>query len=472
MNNFSKNTPDFTNTDTVRSNPYMKKISNQKYQSVKRAEINSSFTKQDIDDLKNMELNTFKNIYETSITSNQNMDSLLKIHFDSKSNISTNQNQSLHDVNVKSNTIQNQITDKKEIIDPTACIENPNQPLNEIITFADSYPKLETLDSISDVIESAILSNDGSGVIKKINGMRIIEPNFLSLLNATKEKYKQRSDEIKSLDLAFDREYKKGIMFQGGSGVGKTLLCLYYATMRKLPCVFLSCHSGITKDELIGSYQLVDNNSAYVLGELIQAIICANNSPEKKAVLVLDELNCLNSDTMKILNEMLRFKDGIIIPELGIKYRLNPDCKILVLATGNPLSYQGVNELNAELESRFEIIQVPDLSSEELRDLINTDYKIDSEFLDNLIRLKEMIVEANVDSKLDKGFDTREFVKVIDQYSQLTSNGYTHERATIKAITSCLYGKFSISDDDDQTRFVRETIESTLGIQQKELSWF
>jgi MoxR-like ATPase len=460
-----QHTPDFSSKDTVRNNSYMKKISNQKHQTLKRLEsikIDSKI----IDQVRNMELNKFKNAYETSLNSNQTLDQILL--------------SSLNQTSQTDNTVNQ---DSVQSIEESNIIQTDQ---NKISTFADNLEADDqtqqgdmqdnTQESMQDqtvkhygMIEK---TKDGSGIIKRINGVRIIEPSYQTLLNATKETYKQRSDEIKQLDLAFDREYKKGILFQGGSGVGKTLLSLYYASIRKLPCVFLSCHSGITKDELIGSYQLVDNNSAYVLGEIIQAIVCANNSPHKRSVLILDELNCLTSDTQKILNEMLRFKDGITIAELGIKYKLNPDCKILVLATANPLSYQGTNELNAELESRLEIIEVPDLSSNELRDLITTDYNLDSEFLDNMIRLKEMIVEYNTDSKLDKGYDTREFVKTIDQYTQLIKNNYDHDTAIRKSITSCLYGKFSISDDDEQSKTVRETIESCLAIDPSDLKWF
>ena len=463
-------TPDFNPNDTVRSNPYKKKISNEKQKFTKFFE--TSLDSLQLEKLKNMDLNLFKNCYETSMTTNRSLFDLVLGNLNGSKSNQTRQTQTTQTTQTTKDQTSNGFT-FADLLD-----EDSNNSSSD--KDSDTDPVADSNNSSSDkdnddsnkLVLDLDMGNDQDSNILIHNGIRIVYPDYKTMLNATKETYHQRSDEIKQLDLAFDRDYKKGILFIGGSGIGKTLLSLYYATLRKIPCVFMSCHSGITKDELIGSYQLVNGNSAYVLGEIIQAIICANDSPNKRSILILDELNCMQNDTQKILNEMLRFKDGISIPELGLKFKLKPDCKVLVLATSNPLSYSGTNELNPELESRFEIIPVPDLTSDELKQMINNKYKIDSSLLDNLIRLKEMINEAHSEQSIEKNFDPREFEKLVNQYTQLTDNKYDHNTALRKSLVSCLYGKFTISEDPDQTKFVYEQIESIFGIQKNELNWF
>jgi len=132
-----------------------------------------------------------------------------------------------------------------------------------------------------------------------------------------------------------------------------------------------------------------------------------------------------NSIVDKILS--FEWKKNNLLNKLKLVYKLRKEKYDLALITA------GTNPLNAELVSRFEIVEVPDLTKDELRDHINDQYDIDGEFLEVMLRLKEQIVDFNKDLKLDMGYDSREFVKTIDQYTQLRSNNYDHETAIIRS---------------------------------------
>ena len=460
----------------------MKKYSNQKSQFLKK--YTQVLKADQVSLIKIMDLNVFKKLSEIHDQSNESLFDLVNNKINTSNKQTMTQTATTNQDDTATSKQDDTATSQQ---DDTATSQQ--DPDDQVSTFADLFADQDdtatSQQDPDDQDDTATIPKYGSSNNQDINdlakkniqkaidqGIQIIEPDYRALLNATNEKYMQRGNEFKNIDMAFEMNYKKGLLFAGGSGIGKTLMGLYYSTIRKYPCVFMSCHSGITKDELIGSYQLVNGSSAYVLGEIIQAIICANASPTKRSLLLLDEINCLESSTMKILNEMLRFKDGIVIPELGIKYKLNEGCQVLVFCTANPLSYSGTNELNPELESRLEIIKLNDLSSDELKDLVNDGYKIDSTLLDNLIRLKELIDESNRESKLDKGFDTREFIKMIDHYSVKRKNNIDHDQAISSALFNCLYGKFTLSDDPDQMVFVNETVESCLGFNVKDYNFF
>jgi len=440
----------------------MKKYSNQKSQFLKK--YTQVLKADQVSLIKIMDLNVFKKLSEIHDQSNESLFDLVN------NKIKTNNIQT----QTKTQTPdQDSIADQDQTFTFVDLLDSDQDSIatSQPTKTATSQPDQDSIADQDQTLEKLTKENIQKAIDQ---GIQIIEPDFKSLLNATDQKYMQRGNEFKKIDLSFEMDYKKGLLFSGGSGIGKTLMGLYYSTIRNYPCVFMSCHSGITKDELIGSYQLVNGSSAYVLGEILQAIICANDpaNKTKRSVLILDEINCLESSTMKILNEMLRFNDGLVIPELGIKYKLNPDCHVLVFATANPLSYSGTNELNPELESRLEIIKLNDLTSDELKDLVNDGYKIDSSLLDNLIRLKELIDESNRESKLDKGFDTREFIKMIDHYSVMRKNNFDHDESIKDSLFACLYGKFTLSDDPDQMVFINETIESCLGFNVKDHNFF
>ena len=87
-------TPDFNPNDTVRPNPYKKKISNEKQKFTKFFE--TSLDSLQLEKLKNMDLNLFKNCYETSMTTNRSLFDLVLGNLNgSNNNISTINNNTI-----------------------------------------------------------------------------------------------------------------------------------------------------------------------------------------------------------------------------------------------------------------------------------------------------------------------------------------------------------------------------------------
>lgn len=300
-----------------------------------------------------------------------------------------------------------------------------------------------------------------------MNGsLKIQSPSYQEFLNASNEVYNIRFGEDKLITRWLRQLRSKAVLVVGGSGIGKTAFAKHHATKEGSPCLFFSCHSGITQDELCGSMQLVNNSSVYILGSIFQAIEVANQSPNKRAYLILDELNTLTPEAQKNLNEKLNFHEGVYNETLGMKFKLNSDCEILVYATANPSSYAGTYDLNRELKSRFKIFQWPDFTDSQLTQIIKAQYKtIEDSTIENILQLRSKIKNAEKESKLNEGLDPREILRFCETYEDIRSNDKgTHEEALLIASKEDLFGKFAITDDEDQIRLIKELIESDLGV--------
>jgi len=159
------------------------------------------------------------------------------------------------------------------------------------------------------------------------------------------------------LDIAQNKEIPN-ILIEAGKGTGKTTLAYELATLLKetygkCNIISISCSSGLREGDLRGRYQLsVDENgkeiSIFVAGILIEAIQSALR--DGVAVLYLDELNALEPELQKMLNSLLDARR--CLSANGHMFRVG-DARLIVVATQNPSTYSGVQELNEDLRSRF-----------------------------------------------------------------------------------------------------------------------
>lgn len=251
-----------------------------------------------------------------------------------------------------------------------------------------------------------------------------------------------------------------GIIAEGSAGTGKTLCGKTFAHKNDLPLIFVPCNEYMTDSKLIGTWQLKNGESVYCLGAIPTAIECANKSKNKEALLLLDELNTLNTATQKILNETLNVSTGVIVPALNKVFKLDPDAKLYIYATQNPTLYSGTNELNKELQSRFHIVKWSDLNEEQTKELLKK-YNIEEEIITRVLELKAKIKTAYEAQTLNDIMDTRELVKFCKVLNYLR-----HSKTKDDPLTHALkllVGKFSVNQDSQ--KFVYELIEGIFSIE-------
>ena len=300
-------------------------------------------------------------------------------------------------------------------------------------------------------------TTNGSDNNDKIKILDVDPSEYVIALN---EKYIERNGEKKEAERHMKLDRSLAIV--GDSGIGKSLFVKSIASENKIPIVKVQCHDKMTDKEMFGTTQLKNGESIFVLGFLPTGIELANKSPNKKAIILLDEVNCLDSATQKILNESLNFRHGIVVPKLNKQYKLNSDSQILVIATMNPSHYLGTNEINAELKSRFNWRKWDDLTDDQTHKLLKV-YKLESDLIEKLIHFKNQVKSAHQSQTLDHPIDTREIVKFCVFYSDMVKD-MSHDEALKEALTLCLAGKYLASANEDHVRLIREMIESSFAV--------
>ena len=158
--------------------------------------------------------------------------------------------------------------------------------------------------------------------------------------------------------------FEENVIIGGDKGIGKTLSVVTFASLTQTPIVIQNC-SETTKDtDLLGGWVLRGEETLWVLGKLPTAIEVANEVG--KAILLLEEVNALTPQVQKILNPLLDFRRELEVPRLGRKFSLNTGVKLWCVGTMNPSVYGGTYDLNEDLKSRFEELEVtyPDHGAE------------------------------------------------------------------------------------------------------------
>ena len=143
----------------------------------------------------------------------------------------------------------------------------------------------------------------------------------------------------------------KNLILEGPHGLGKTLLFATQASKNKIPLIQMDCSENTKRHDLIGRFVIIGNDVSYQLGFMPTAFELANKYGF--AVACLEEINALNPNMQKVLNQLVDWREHCYIPEMHKTYSLNPGAKLMICGTMNPSTYGGTFDLNQDLKSRF-----------------------------------------------------------------------------------------------------------------------
>ena len=188
------------------------------------------------------------------------------------------------------------------------------------------------------------------------------------------------------------------------------------------------------EDDLIGGFRLVDGNTVWHNGPVIEAL-------ERGAVLLLDEID-LASNKILCLQSVLEGK-GVFLKKIG-KF-VKPAAGFTVVATANTKGkgsddgrFVGTNVLNEAFLERFPVTfeqNYPHPQTEQkMLDLLSDD----KEFNKRLCDWADIIRKTFFDGGIDEVISTRRLVHIIQAYKIFGNRA--------KAITTC------ISRFDDETK--------------------
>lgn len=150
--------------------------------------------------------------------------------------------------------------------------------------------------------------------------------------------------------------FNSPLLLKGPKGDGKSLSVISWGAANNIPIVIQECSEDTKKYDLQGSQSLIGDETIYVLGCIPTAIDVANEVGH--CILLFEELNALTPQVQKQLNAVTDFRKESSLPAIGRTYRLKEGARIWVVGTMNPSTYAGSYDLNEDLKSRFEEIEV------------------------------------------------------------------------------------------------------------------
>ncbi|MCK9272738.1 AAA family ATPase [Candidatus Gracilibacteria bacterium] len=164
----------------------------------------------------------------------------------------------------------------------------------------------------------------------------------------------------KVISLASDQLIRQdGIgILEGEAGVGKNVLIDIFAYYTNRPVFKFACNARTSKEELTYLW-LIDKDGTYKLHSKVYEAI---KTPG--AILILDEINTLPPDVLKLLNGLFDYNRTLTMPYDNEHIKAHPD--VIIFGTQNPTHYLGTKPLPQDTGSRAnpEIINYPILDGE------------------------------------------------------------------------------------------------------------
>ena len=228
------------------------------------------------------------------------------------------------------------------------------------------------------------------------------------------------------------------IFISGFSGNGKTYSVEQSCAQLGRELIRVNITIETDEDDLLGGFRLVDGNTVWHNGPVIEAL-------ERGAVLLLDEID-LASNKILCLQSILE-GSGVFLKKIG-KY-VNPAEGFNVVATANTKGkgsddgrFIGTNILNEAFLERFPITFEQDYPTATVETKILLNVGCDPEFAENLIKWAGVIRKTFFDGGVDEVITTRRLVHIVEAYKIFDDR--------VKAITLCV-NRF---DDDTKQSFL------------------
>ena len=233
------------------------------------------------------------------------------------------------------------------------------------------------------------------------------------------------------------------VFITGMSGNGKTFSVEQACAQLNRELIRVNITIETDEDDLIGGFRLVDGNTVWHNGPVIEAL-------ERGAVLLLDEVD-LASNKILCLQSILEGK-GVFLKKTG-KY-VNPAPGFTVVATANTKGkgsddgrFIGTNVLNEAFLERFALTFEQEYPTPVVEGKILSKICDDEEFVSRLVDWADIIRKTFADGGIDEIVSTRRLVHIVNAYKIFGKR--------MKAIQSCV------------NRFDDETKESFMSLYEK-----
>tara|TARA_R110002020_G_scaffold6719_3_gene28539 strand:- start:996 stop:1916 length:921 start_codon:yes stop_codon:yes gene_type:complete len=267
--------------------------------------------------------------------------------------------------------------------------------------------------------------------------------------------------ERKRLENVIERANKPYLIY-GAKGIGKTSLVHSICRDKGYGLVEVNCSAGTNNARLEGRLQ-VDNQGSYFERGIIPTAFEASNH-FKHIVLYIDEIGALNHDIQKWLNRPLDKRNSCNAG--GRTYKLNPDCKMSIIATTNPVEYAGVNNLTEDLRSRF-IGRVWDYpSSEQMSRIIDWTDIPEFDVKEPLLTLAQDTYGLRTKGDVEYVLSTRDILQFVDVYRDLIAD-YDDDDPNIitNVLMETIHETIMIKyTDPNERELIKARVQETFGV--------
>lgn len=221
----------------------------------------------------------------------------------------------------------------------------------------------------------------------------------------------------------------ENILLVGSKATGKNVLAENLALVFGRPKWDISFHVNTDSSTLIGTDTFENGQVVFRRGPVYE---CA----QWGGFGVLDEINMAKNDSMAVLHATLDYRRIIDVPGYD-KIKLHDAVRFI--ATMN-YGYAGTRELNEALASRFMVINMPAMSSENLKKLLTREFHhINDEYLEQFIGVFQDLKLKSENSEIStKTVDLRGLISAIS----LMDKGLEANKALNMGITNKSFDDF------------------------------
>ena len=234
----------------------------------------------------------------------------------------------------------------------------------------------------------------------------------------------------------------KNLLLAGPKATGKNVLSENIAALFGRPLWNVSFHVNMDASYLIGTDTYNGNAVVFRPGPITQ---CALNG----GFGILDEINMAKNEALAVLHATLDFRRCLDIPGYD-RIPLRPETRFI--ATMN-YGYAGTRDLNEALASRFAVLNMPQISEENLEKLITRRYpSIRKNIAGQLVKLySELMRKAESAEISDAALDLRGLLDAIALMKEGLKSG--------DALAMCIENK---SFDPYERGLIRDVIRARI----------
>lgn len=241
----------------------------------------------------------------------------------------------------------------------------------------------------------------GQGVPEKL--LKELEEfrNFYKLDDNLKDrvptpKYKYYGGEVLSKSIAaLLAGYN--ILLSGPKATGKNVLAENLGMLFGRPMWNISMNVTSDSSSLLGTDTFVDNEVKLRKGPVY-------NAAESGGIAVFDEINMAKNDSLSVIYSALDYRRVIDVP--GYE-KINMHDATRFIGTMN-YGYIGTKELNEALVSRFLVIEMPTITEENFKMILNDEFNLKDEYLDTFVRLFMDLQKKSLNAEISsKAIDLR-----------------------------------------------------------------